>query len=183
MRPLSLPRPVPELSGGMVRLSAADPVADAVGYHALYADARIRSHVGDPPLATVAEAEAELRRLIAIPTISLWLIRDRVDGTIVGRYFLDRSQAADGIVVGEGVRVAPGRWRTGVHRDARRSMLQYAFVELAAVRFVTRARIGNDNMIRAAIAFGFLRGPDEEHTGYRYACFTLSAERWRSTSR
>ncbi len=178
-----MPRPVPELLGPHLRLAAADPSRDAAGYLALYHDERIRTYVGDPPLRSQDEAEAELRRLTAIKTISLWLIRRQGQEDILGRYFLDRASSPAGIVVGEGVRVAPGCWRTGVHREARTLMLRYAFEDCQAAVFTTRARLDNLNMVRSAESHGFSRGPDQRHGAHDYAVFSLTSAQYRQRGR
>jgi RimJ/RimL family protein N-acetyltransferase len=169
-----MPRPVPTLRGELIAAVPAEPARDASGYLELYRDQRIREHVGEPPLRTLAEAEAELRRLAGIATISLWLLRLLADHTIVGRFFLDRTDIDGAIVVGEGVRVAPAWWRRGVSKDARRLMLRYAFDELGAARCVTKARVANENMIRSALHHGFARSGVEAG----YETFAMTRERY-----
>jgi RimJ/RimL family protein N-acetyltransferase len=174
-----MPRPVPTLRGAMISAVAADPERDAAGYLELYQDERISEHVGEPPLRSVAEAERELRRLTEIATISLWLLRLISDDTIVGRYFLDRAHVDGQVVVGEGVRVAPAWWRRGVSKDARRLMLRYAFDDLGAARFETRARVANTNMIRSALHHGFERCGIADG----YETFVLTRSRYRDLQR
>jgi RimJ/RimL family protein N-acetyltransferase len=174
-----MPRPVPTLRGTMVAAVPADPARDSEGYLELYRDERIREHVGDPELRTAAEAERELRHLVGIETISLWLLRLLADDALVGRCFLKRSEVGGGIVVGEGVRVAPAWWRRGVSKDARSLMLRYAFDDLGAARFETKARVGNENMIRSALHHGFERAG----TADDYETFALTRERYRELMR
>lgn len=176
----TMPRPVPVLAGGCVRLRPAEPVTDAPAYLALYADPRIATHVRDVVPTTAAAAAAELARLTAMPQLSLWLITDRVSSAVLGRYFLTRWRAGARVLVGEGVRVAPAAWRTGVHRHARALLMAYAFTVLQADAVVTKARIGHARMIAAALAYGFCRGADEGEDAETFATFTLERARWQA---
>lgn len=185
MTQLPMPRPVPVFTGRLVSLRPPEPAADAAQYYELNLDPELHRWTGNGVLASVAEAQAELERFVALAEVSTWLIVDRESGRVVGRFFLTLAEQDGERVVGEGNRIARACWRKGHNREARALLFPYIFDELRADRIETGAWSENVNSRRSIEAHGFRWVREESRWNDKYdrmmamQHYVLTREDWR----
>lgn len=182
---LIMPRPVPVFEGSIVRLRPIQANVDAEAYLQYSSDPELHRWTGNSVLPSVEAAREELERLALDPSLSVWLIMDRITGRLAGRFFLCMHQREGQRIVGEGNRIARCFWRKGHNREARRLMFHYAFETLHADLYETEVWEPNVNSVRSIEAHGFHLVGQEERFNPKYGKaflvrhYAIPAAEWR----
>lgn len=143
--------PVPEgtvLRGRLVRLSRADPDADAEELFDALDDDRDWAYVRGRP-NSVEEAYAQIQALQANPRWHQWVVRAEIDlpgvarGAVVGRSSYLSVEPIEATLEIGATAYRPSVWATGVNPEVKLLLLEYAFERLGAGRVQLKTDIRN----------------------------------------
>lgn len=181
---IPMPRPIPVFQANRITLRPPNPEEDARDYFTLNLDPDMPN--SDFSLASVEEAREELKRILALPLISTWMVVENSSNRVVGRFFLCLEDRGGALVAGEGNRFARPYWRKGYSLDARNLLVPYVFGELAADWIETAVWEDNETTIEAIKASGFELHHDEIEWNERQASemtmrhYVLTREQWQA---
>lgn len=185
---LIMPRPIPVFEGMKVLMRPINADLDADAYFQYSLDPALHRWTGNAVLPTVEAARAELQRLADDPSLSVWLIVDRLSGVLAGRFFLCMQQHEGQRIVGEGNRIARQFWRRGHNREARSFMFRYAFDVLCADLYETEVWEANTNSVKSIESHGFRFVRQEERYNPKHGRvlavrhYAMSADEWQRRS-
>jgi RimJ/RimL family protein N-acetyltransferase len=152
---IPMPRPVPTFRCNLVTLRPPDPEADARDYFTMNLDPEMNTWNASHVPGSVAEAQEELERMIAVPLLSTWMIIDNPTDRVVGRFVLCLEDRDGARVVGEGNRIARPYWNKGHEGEARALLFPYIFEELRADWIEVSAWAENEDSVQAIETHGF----------------------------
>jgi RimJ/RimL family protein N-acetyltransferase len=150
-----MPRPVPTFQSNLVTLRPPDPEADAKDYFTMNLDPELNTWNASYVPSSVAEAQEELERMVAVPLLSTWMIVDNRSGRVVGRFFLCLEDRDGARVVGEGIRIARPYWNKGHESEARSLLFPYIFDVLGGDWIETSSWAENTDSVEALEGHGF----------------------------
>jgi RimJ/RimL family protein N-acetyltransferase len=160
------------------RLTLRPFTLDDVGaMHGVYGDPEVMRHVGDGPVADVAQTEAMLREYIAHQRahgFSFWAVIERASDTVIGDagLYLLEGRGPD---IELGYTLRRSWWGRGYATEAAQALVRHAFVGLGVDQLVAVADPANPASIRVLEKLGMHYDGMREAYGREHATYRLQA--------
>ena len=152
--------------------------ADAPALLAIYSDAEAMRFRANPPLATLADAEAMVRKahgLQAEKQSVRWAITDRGSQTLIGTFLVMISPSPHERAE-IGYSLARERWGRGLATEVAREMVQYCFDALQLDMLLARTWEANEASTKLLQRLGFERIHHGDNGGLTYR---LTRDLWQ----